>query len=503
MNALLKKLALFFSFVSIPFAVIAQQVHLPVPSLSNLEEYIFHAMRDWDVPGLAIAIVKDDSIIFSKGFGVLKIGEPELVNERTIFAIGSCTKAFTSAALGMLVDEGKIKWDDKAITHLSDFRLFDPYMTNELTIRDMLSHRSGLEPCNGLWYGTFFDRHELLYRMRYIKPMNGFRTTWNYNNLMFLAAGEILPAVTGLSWDEFILQRIFAPLGMIESYTNAAQIKQMCHLASPHVKINNEIKPIEWRNSDSISPAGSISSNVVDMAQWIRLQLNDGVFDQKRLMSSSSIHEMHTPQSIRKSSKVFNECFNLYGLGWSLQDYRGHKMISHNGAFDGTTARVAMLPERKLGIVILTNLQGTSITNALICHIFDAYLEVKEATDWNAKLLAISKEESNHAEIREREREENRRKGTNPSFNLAYYQGTYSNEIYGDVIITQNQGKLKYQYHTFEGELNHWELDTFLFIPLENAPYATKTFLTFVANEAGNIEFVRINGTMEGIFYKK
>lgn len=504
MNILFRKLILVSFFVFIPFLVKAQAVQQisSAHHLSNIEEYISNAMHDWDVPGVAIAIVKDDSIVFSKGFGVLKIGEPGLVNEHTIFAIGSCTKAFTAASLSLLVDEGKVNWDDKVVSLLSEFKLSDPYLTKELTIRDLLSHRSGLEPCNGLWYGTFLDRQELLYRMRYIKPMIGFRTAWNYNNLMFLVAGEIIPAITGISWDDFVSQRIFAPLGMTESYTNKSKLKNLSNLASPHVKVRNEIKPIAWRDIDHIAPAGSICSSVLDMAQWIRLQLNLGILYGNRVISLNLINEMHSPQSIRKNSKTINENFHLYGLGWTLQDYRGVKMISHNGAFDGTSSRIAMLPSQKLGIVVLTNLHGTSITNALICHIVDSYLGMSFVDDWNAKLLAIAKEEKAQAEARELKEKEKRLNGTKPSFDLTQYQGSYSNEIYGDILITQTQEGINYQFHSFKGNLMHWQLDTFLFIPPEDAPYATNTFLTFIANEKGDIECVNVDGTMEGSFIK-
>ncbi len=501
MNILFRRLALFF-FILIPILVIAQDNTKNLP-LSNIEEYISKTMQDWDVPGLAIAVVKDDSVVFCKGFGVLKMHKSEHVNEHTIFAIGSCTKAFTAVALGLLVDEGKIGWDDKVINYLPEFKLSDPYLTQELTIRDLLSHRSGLEPCNGLWYGTFFDSKELLYRMRYIKPMIGFRTAWNYNNLMFLVAGEVISAVTGIHWDDFISQRIFLPLGMAESYTSNNQLKNIFNVASPHVKTRNMVKPIAWRHIDHIAPAGSICSNVLDMGQWMRLQLNLGTIDGKRIISPSSMNEMHSPQSIRKNSKIFNENFHLYGLGWTLQDYQGVKMISHNGTLDGTSARIALLPSQKLGIVILTNLHGTSITQALIYHIVDTYLEVSSNDDWSDRLLAIAREEKAQAETKELELSKNQLKDTKPSLDLDQYQGIYSNEIYGDIFITKTQKGLNYHFHSFEGELVHWQLDTFLFIPPEDAPYASNTFLTFIINETGEIRQVMVDGTMEGAFYKK
>src|SRR5262249_52053109 len=325
------------------------------PPLQGLDDYITKAMQDWEVPGLALAVVKNDAVVLAKGYGVRKLGETTPVNEKTLFAIGSSSKAFTAASLAMLVDDGKIKWDDPATKYLPGFQLYDPYATHELTVRDLLAHRCGLDRGDLMWYGSGYGRQEVLRRIRYLKPSSSFRSKFGYQNIMFLAAGQILPTVAGKTWDEFVKDRIFKPLGMTASNTSTEALSGQDNVATPHDKVEEKIEPIPWRNIDNIGPAGSINSNVVDMAQWVRLQLGEGVYNKQRLLSSGSVSEMHMPQTIIRlegtQAKLNPEThFMAYGLGWMLQDYRGKKLVQHGGNIDGMSALVAMIPEEKLGL---------------------------------------------------------------------------------------------------------------------------------------------------------
>ena len=355
--------------------------------LNGFDDYVNKALREWEVPGLAIAIVKDDRIVLAKGYGVRKLGDPTPVNERTLFAIGSSSKAFTAAAIAMLVDEGKVKWDDPVTKYLPGFELYDPYVTRELTVRDLLSHRSGLERGDLLWYGSEYDRDEILRRTRYLKPTWSLRSTFGYQNLMFLAAGQLIAKVSGKSWDEFIRQRIFVPLSMTASNTSIKDFKNCDNVSSPHGKFEDKIEAIPWRNIDNIAPAGSINSSVVDMAQWVRLQLAQGEYQKQRLLSSGAAKEMQTSQTVIRAEPPFSlfypeAHFLNYGLGWFLHDYKGRKVVEHGGAIDGMRAQVAMLPEEKLGLVILTNMDGTILPLALMFRIFDAYLGAPQR-DWS------------------------------------------------------------------------------------------------------------------------
>ena len=266
--------------------------------LRGFDDYVNKALKDWDVPGVAIAVIKDDKIVFAKGYGVREIGKPEKVDERTIFAIGSSSKAFTAATTAILVDDGKIKWDDPATKYLPGFQLYDPVVTREMTVRDLLTHRIGLERGDQLWHATEFDRSEVMRRIRFLKPASSLRSKFGYQNVMYLAAGQIVPQVAGKTWDDFLRERIFTPLGMNSTGTSISALKNSNDVAAPHSKFNDKVTAIPYRKIDNIGPAGSINSNVVDMAQWVRLQLNNGKFDGKQLISPTSINEMHSPQTI-------------------------------------------------------------------------------------------------------------------------------------------------------------------------------------------------------------
>ena len=401
--------------------------------LNGFDDYVNKALRDWEVPGLAIAIVKDDRIVLAKGYGVRKLGDPALVNERTLFAIGSSSKAFTAASVAMLVDESKLKWDDPATKYLPDLELYDPYVTRELTVRDLLSHRSGLERGDLLWYGTEYDRDEVLRRARFLKPTTSLRSTFGYQNLMFLAAGQLIAKVSGKSWDEFIRQRIFTPLGMTSSNTSVKDFKNADNVATPHAKIEDKVEAIAWRNIDNIAPAGSINSSVVDMTQWVRLQLAQGEYQKQHLLSSGTAKEMQTSQTVIRAeppySLLYPEAHFLnYGLGWFLHDFRGRKVVEHGGAIDGMRAQVAMIPEEKLGLVILTNMHGTTLPLALMYRIFDAYLDVPQR-DWSANMLKTVKSFEEQGKTAQKKSEAERVKDTRLSLALPEYAGTYKNDV--------------------------------------------------------------------------
>ncbi|MBA3255044.1 MAG: serine hydrolase [Pyrinomonadaceae bacterium] len=473
-----------------------QPAHGQEAPLNGFDDYVNKALREWEVPGLAIAIIKDDRIVLAKGYGLRKLGDPAPVNERTLFAIGSSSKAFTAAAVAMLVDEGKLKWDDPATKYLPDLELYDPYVTRELTVRDLLSHRSGLERGDLLWYGTEYDRDEILRRTRYLKPTWSLRSTFGYQNLMFLAAGQLIARVSGKSWDEFIRQRIFAPLSMTASSTSIKDLKNADNVSSPHAKIEDKVEVIAWRNIDNIAPAGSINSSVVDMAQWVRLQLAQGEYQKQRLLSSGAAKEMHTAQTVIRAeppySLLYPEAHFLnYGLGWFLHDYRGRKVVEHGGAIDGMRAQVAMLPAEKLGLVILTNMHGSTLSLALMYRIFDAYLGVPQR-DWSADLLKTIKGFEEQGKAAQKKLEAERIKDTRHSLALGEYAGTYKNDLYGEVKVTHEHGKLGVRFGpAFTSGLEHWHYDTFRakFV----AAGVTNAYITFALNAQGKIETLTLN----------
>jgi len=269
----------------------AQSAHLV-----DLDAYISKAVKDWEIPGLAITVVKDGQVIFAKGYGVREFGKPELVDEHTLFAIGSTTKAMTAAALGMLVDEKKIQWDDPVIKYLRNFQLYDPYVTREVSVRDLLTHRAGLGNADLLWYGQDNSRREILYRLRYLKPQTSMRSHFTYQNIMYVAAGEIVAAVSGIPWEDFVRQRIFEPLGMKDTVPLLADAKGRPNVASPHYLIDGKVRVIRNASVDAVAPAGSVWSSVHDMAKWMLFMLKEG--DKESLLSESTHKELFMPQFI-------------------------------------------------------------------------------------------------------------------------------------------------------------------------------------------------------------
>jgi len=468
--------------------------------LQGFDAYVNNALKDWEAPGVAIAIVKDDKIVFAKGYGVREMGKPAPVNERTMFAIGSSSKAFTAAAIALLVDDGKLKWDDPVTKHLAGFELYDAYASQQMTVRDLLCHRSGLERGEFLWYGSALDRNEIIRRVRFLKPTWSFRSNFGYQNIMYLSAGQILPAVAGQSWDDFIKARIFAPLGMKESNTSIRDLKGMDNVAAPHAKLDDKVQPVPWRNIDNIAPAGSINSNAVEMAQWLRLQLGEGSYQGNRLISSGAVKEMHKPHTIIGNDPPWNLIaqeahFITYGLGWFLHDYHGRMVVEHGGNIDGMTAQVSMVPEEKLGMVILTNMNGSFLPVAMQYRVIDAYLGQPQK-DWSATILKAFKALESVGKEAEKKQVEARAKDTKPSLALEKYAGAYQSEMYGDLKVTLETGKLVAHYgQAFTGDLEHWHYDTFQ--AKWRDPMLGKGMVSFTLNSQGQVAEVKIDGLGE------
>jgi len=463
---------------------------------AGLDQYIEHAMHDWHVPGLAIAIVHDDSVVFARGYGVRDVGRPDRVDPHTIFAIGSNSKAFTSTAIAMMVDSGRMHWDDHATKYLPGFQLYDPYVTREITVRDLLSHRSGLGRRGDLlWYGSPYSRAEVLRRIRYLPPNSSFRSQFGYSNIMVLAAGQALAAAADTTWDAVVAQRIFTPLGMTSSSTSISALAQQNDVATPHLIEKDTARAIPWRNVDNIGPAGSINSNVLDMAQWIRLQLGNGTYAGRQLVSEKSLRETHSPQTIIASphdSLTPSTHFELYGMGWVLEDYRGHEIVWHNGGIDGMLSEVRLVPEAHLGIVILSNAEGHNLNPALMYRIIDAYLGAP-ARDWSALYLARFNRAEAAAQAAEQKVLAARVTGTKPSLPLDGYVGTYADTMYGNATVTLEQNKLILRYGpAFTGDMEHWNFDTFRVTWRD--PRLGAGFVTFGLNAMGKMDHMNVEG---------
>lgn len=465
--------------------------------LRGLDSYINKAIAEWEVPGLGLAIVRNDSVVYATGYGVRELGSPEKVDARTLFAIGSASKAFTAMTIAQLVDDGKASWDDKATKHLPWFQLYDPYVTREMNLRDLLSHRSGLVRGDRLWYATDLDREEIVERVRFLEPTWSFRSNFGYQNIMYLTAGLVTEAITGRTWDDVVKERIFAPLGMSASLTSVDPLPTLSNVATPHTRLDDKVTPVPYRDIDNVGPAGSINSNVLDMAQWVRLQLGNGEYEGKRVVSERNLREMHLPHTIigtdTASERLYPEThFRSYGLGWFLEDYRGRKLVHHGGNIDGMSALVAMMPEEDVGLVILTNMNGSGLPMQLMHRIFDLYLG-GAGRDWSGEILAYTKERMAQGAERARAAEASRATGTQPSLALARYAGTYEDEMYGTVTITEGGSGLRVDAGSaYRADLEHWHYDTF------RATWADRslgrTMFTFVLNARGEPQTLQVEG---------
>jgi len=488
----MRGLAVFMLMCAVSYGLFAQS-----EPFEELSAYILKSMKEWETPGLALAVVKNDSIIFAKGYGVRKLGENAPVSANTIFAIASTTKAMTVACLAMLVDEGKLKWDDPVTKHLPWFQLYDPYVTRELTVQDLLCHRSGLERGDNLWYLSPYSREEVLRRVRLLKPNWSFRSRYGYNNIMFVAAGQIIPSVTSTSWDDFITERLFQPLGMTRTRPNLKSSADLDDVATPHSRVDGTMEPIRMASYDNIGPAGSVVSCVQDMGTWVRLNLNGGVINGKRIISSEVMREIQTPQTVIRLDSLDQALrpsnhFMTYGLGWYLRDYLGRKLVQHDGAYDGMQARVVLVPEERLGLVILINAEHTDLPEAVAYRIVDHYLG-GPTRDWSEELLCISEKQREKNEADEKKKSDERVKGTKPALNLEAYVGTYENEIYGPAIVTMRGGRLQFSFYPQHiGTIEHWNYETFQVI--WEYRYLDKDKIAFTLGANGKVEGMKWDG---------
>jgi CubicO group peptidase (beta-lactamase class C family) len=371
-----------FAFIATVLALPAYSGEFPRISPGEIDDTVARAMKVFDVPGMAVGIVEDGKLVYAKGYGVREYGKPGPVDADTLFQIGSNTKAFTAAALAILVDEGRIHWDDKVTDYLPQFQLYDPYVTREFTIRDLLSHRSGLGPGAGdlMYYPTTdFTRAEIIHGLRYLKPVSSFRSKYDYDNLLYMVAGEIIPAVTGQAWEDFIKERILDPLQMRPCAANYDRIVDHSNVASPHVVIEGKVTPIPVENLNVIGPAGTINCSINGMARWLETQLAGGKTPNGlQLFSGEGGNEMwsaNTLEPINPSLAALTRThFKAYGLGWELEDEFGYKRVSHTGGVPGTVTWVAMIPELQFGILVLTNQENGSAMEAVGNQILDAYV---------------------------------------------------------------------------------------------------------------------------------
>lgn len=426
----------------------------------ELAERIEGLREAWRVPGLAVAVVAGDSVVLARGFGVRREGGGGSVDEATLFAIGSTTKAFTSTALATLVGEGELEWNDRVVDHLPGFELQDPWVTREITLRDLLAHRSGLPMANLMWLPGQLDADELVRRLGDLEPVAGFRARMTYQNVLYLVAGRILSRVSGVGWSEFVGRRLLEPLGMDRTLTGIAGLDEVVNVAAPHALVEGRPVPVPYRDIEVVGPAGSLLSSASDMARWLRFQLDSGAVSGQQLVDAGALLETRRPQIVMRPegplAAFYPDARNLaYGMGWVVSDYRGHTLLDHGGGIDGMTALVGMMPERGLGVAILANLQLEAPPYWLLYPVLDALLG-HEPVDRSDAYGALG--ERVRAAVAA---EPPRREDAPPSRTVDAYAGRYLSAPLGDARVELRGGGLVFHLGRMSGPLEHWHHDTF------------------------------------------
>lgn len=468
----------------------------------EFDNYVKAVLSAFEVPGVSVAIVKDGKVVLAKGYGVRKLGDPAPVNPETLFGIASNTKAFTATALGMLVEEGKIEWDAPVVRYLPAFALSDPFVTRELSVRDLLVHRSGLGLGAGdlLWWPpSTYNRKEISERLRYIPLATSFRSVYAYDNVLYLVAGELIETMSGMSWEDFITRRILQPLGMTGSNVHHSAAAHGGNVAATHAPVDGKVRVIAPFASDNTNPAGGINAGAADMAKWMIAQLDSGRVASGRLWSPRTARELWSIVTPIPTGgpppefPVLRTSFNGYGLGFGIRDYRGRKLLTHTGGLPGYLSRVAMMPDLKVGVAVLTNAESGPAFDAIVNRALDHYLGATD-TDWLAGYRRLVARIDSLTRVEEAEAVATRNTASRPSLPLARYAGTYRDVWYGDITIADEGGKLVMRFGKspqLVGDMEHWQYDSFL-VRWHDRELRADAFVTFALTPQGTIDHARM-----------
>ncbi len=464
------------------------------------------SLKTFDVPGIAVAVIKDGKVIHAKGYGVRSLRTMEKVDENTLFGIASNSKAFTAAALGMLIDEGKLKWDDKVTDYIPEFRLYNPYVTEDFTIRDLLTHRSGLGLGAGdlMMFpdGSDFTKADIIHNLRYLKQVSGFRTKYDYDNNLYIVAGEVVARVSGMSWEDFIEKRIMQPLKMTSSAASLNRLKNKTNSINPHAPVNGKVQAIDMDWSETANAAGGIWSSVTDLSKWLIMQMENGKYGEglSQKLFSEAVHEdMWTPQTIipTRTSAPYNTHFAAYGLGFFLSDVKGYKQVTHTGGLAGIVTQETMIPELKLGIIVFTNQQVGAAFTAITNTIKDSYLGVK-GMDW-VKLMHVRvvAGETNAQKITDEiwKDIETQQKSSERKINIDPFVGVYTDQWFGDVVISVKNGKPWFDSKRspkLTGELLAYKGNTFI-VKWNDRSMDADAFVMFSLDKDGKPSGMKMN----------
>jgi len=474
-------------------------------ALADFDELVNRGLESLKVPGVAVAVIKDDEVILAKGYGFRDVEQKIPMTADTLLAIGSASKAFTTFAMGILVDEGRLDWETPVHNYIPWFKLYDLFASQHLTPRDLVTHRSGLPRHDLVWYNNYqASREEFVRRLAYLKPTADLRERFQYNNLMFLTAGYLVEVLTEQPWEEAIRSHVLKPLGMERTNFSVVDSQKDDDYALPYREEDGEIKRIPFRNITNIGPAGSINSCVNEMSRWLLVHLNKGMIDGRQIINAQTLEDMHLAHMPTGGTPAIPEVTpSDYGMGWFVDTYQGHSRIHHGGNIDGFSAMVSMLPRDGLGFVVLANKNGTSLPELLIRHAADLILEL-EPKDWislAAERIAKGEEVEEEAEKKKQTR---RVTGTQPAHELEDYSGDYNHPGYGDIKVFQKNGSLFFTYNEITTPLEHWHYETFNGKEADDPTFMDMK-LTFRTNVNGLVARLEapFESTMEEIVFKK
>ncbi len=469
---------------------------LTSPQIDSIAEL---TLKTFEVPGIAVLVIKDGKIIHSKGYGVRSLNTMQKVDDNTLFGIASNSKAFTATGLGMLIDEGKLKWTDKVIDYLPEFRMYNTYVTDEFTIADLLTHRSGL----GLGAGDLmfwpdssdFTKKDMIHNLRYLKQVSGFRTKFDYDNNLYLVAGEVLAKVAGMSWEEFIQTRILTPLGMTATAPSFKLLKDKSNVIDPHAPVDGKVKVIRRDWNEAANAAGGIYSNLNDISKWIIMQLNNGKYGEglnKTLISEEVHNDLWTQQTIIpvNGPSPYNTHFAGYGLGFFLSDVKGYKQVSHTGGLAGIVTQITMLPELKLAIIVFTNQQSGAAFTAITNSIKDGYFGIKDANRVKQQHDNVVKNLENAKKITDQlwKDIDSVQKTNKAKPDLSKYAGTFTDKWFGDIVVSEKNGKLwitSKRSFLLSGEMMPYKANSFI-VKWTDRSMDADAFVNYSVDENGN-----------------
>lgn len=463
--------------------------------VERLPRYVQERMEQFEIPGMAVAVVQRKRVIFSHGYGIKRLGFPDKVRDSTLFPIASTSKAFTATAVGMLVDEGKLDWDRPVRHDYPEFDLLDPVASQLLTLRDMACHRSGLPRHDVLWYQAPYSQQELIRRLRYLEPSASFREKWQYQNLMYMTIGHVISRACGQPWYDFIRERIFEPLDMAASRFSTPESESSADYAFPHAHVDGQLAQCAFYREAEPTADGSIVTNVRDMARWLMLNLNAGSSQGHRIISTEQLKNLHTPHMIVPDGEGYGLAgipFSTYGLGWSIDPYRGLRMINHDGAIDGFGAMVALVPDHELGIVVLANSDSAWYANTAIRNYIVDGAAGLDSIDWATRMQEHHDRDDDDVRAARSQHQQNRVPNTQPSHPLEDYAGRYQHPGYGMIEVQAVSGKLAISHYAFSVMATHYHYDMFDAPPAAAIDPTKPVLIAFSVNEAGVIDQVRI-----------